>query len=142
MSIAALEASPATRPAAPARPADHPAPGAGGDDHGGPRRHLWLVAPPQTRASGWRRRIGAVLVVVTLLVLLVAAIGGMGASADLEDRVAGHVVLEPGETLWDVAVSTAPDGMDPRAQLAEIKDLNGFDTASVDAWTVVLLPAR
>jgi hypothetical protein len=142
VSIAALEASPATRPAAPARPAVHPAPGAGGADHGGPRRHLRLVSPPPTRASGWRRRAGAVLVLATLLVLLVAAIGGMGASADLEDRVAGHVVLEPGETLWDVAVATAPDGVDPRAQLGEIKDLNGFGTASVDAWTVVLLPAR
>lgn len=153
MSTAALEASP-PRPigtigsaevdrATPASgPGAHPAPAADGGDPTGPRRHLRLVTPPPTRASRWRRRVGAVLVLATLLVLLVAAIGGMGASADLEDRVAGHVVLEPGDTLWGIAVASAPDDVDPRAYLAEIKDLNGFDNSRVDPWTVVLLPAR
>ncbi len=138
MSTAALQASPAARPAPPTRLA----PGSGGDDHGGPRRHLRLVTPPPTRASTWRRRAVAVVLVLTLLLLLAAAVGQVGASADLEDRVSGHVVIEPGETLWDVAVATAPDGVDPRAQLASIRELNGFGGADVDAWTVVLLPAR
>lgn len=80
--------------------------------------------------------------VLALVVLLIAAVGQLGASADLEDRVAGHVVIEPGETLWDVAMATAPDGVDPRDQLAEIQELNGIRAADVDAWTVVLLPAR
>ncbi len=82
------------------------------------------------------------MILLVLIVLAIAGIGRVGASADLEDRVAGHVIIEPGQTLWDVAVSTAPDGVDPRAQLTAIKDLNQLNASDVDAWTVVLLPAR
>ena len=116
-----------------------------GSDHDGPRGgrpHLTLVVAPQTRASLWRRRVGAVAVLLVLMLGLVAGIDRIGASADLQDRVAGHVVVEPGQTLWDVAVSSAPDGVDPRAQLAAIKELNGLRAADVDGWTVVLLPAH
>jgi len=80
--------------------------------------------------------------VLTVVALLIAAVGQIGASADLEDRVAGHVVIGPGETLWDVAAATAPQGVDAREQLAAIEDLNGIRASDVDAWTVVLLPAR
>jgi hypothetical protein len=132
-----LEASPAARPSPP-----QPAPGAGGTGHGGQRPHLRLVSAPTSRASTWRRRTAAVLTMLAVVFLLAVAVGRIGASADLQDRVAGHVVIEPGETLWDVAVATAPDGTDPRAQLRAIQELNGIGGGDVDAWTVVLLPAR
>ena len=135
MSIVALEATPDARPSALPRPAH-------GGDHGRPGRHLRLVSPPPTRASSWRRRAGALLLMLVVVAMLIAAVGQIGASADLEDRVAGHVVIEPGETLWDVAAATAPEGMDTRAQLAAIEELNGIRASDVDAWTVVLLPAR
>jgi hypothetical protein len=89
----------------------------------------------------WRRRAVAVLALVLVAFLLTVAIGRVGAEAELADRVAGHVVVEPGQTLWEVAVATAPDGVDARLYLAEIQALNGLGT-DVDAWTVVLLPAR
>jgi hypothetical protein len=41
-----------------------------------------------------------------------------------------------------VAVATAPEGMDVRRQLADIEALNDLKAHEVDAWTVVLLPAR
>jgi hypothetical protein len=90
----------------------------------------------------WRRRLAAVVALVALAFLLTVAIGRVGAGAELADPVAGHVVVAPGETLWDVAVATAPPGVDVRQQLAELEALNGFTSGDVGAWTVVLIPAR
>jgi len=87
-----------------------------------------------------RRRIA--VVAVALLVALLGAVIGLevtSASAS-EPTVRGHVVLQPGETLWDVAVRSAPHGVDARRQLADIRRINGFSGGAMDAWTVVLLP--
>lgn len=98
---------------------------------------------PASRASAWRRRIGAVLVLVLLAFLLTVAIGRVTADAELADPVAGSVTIGPGETLWDVASATVPEGSDVRQQLDAIAQLNGFDgSAPIEPWTVVLLPAR
>lgn len=97
---------------------------------------------PATRASAWRRRIGAVAVLVLLAFLLTVAIGRVTAGAELADPVAGSVTVGPGETLWDVAAATAPAGVDTREQLEAIVDLNGFDGDAVEPWTVILLPDR
>jgi Tfp pilus assembly protein FimV len=100
-------------------------------------------APPApTRATYWRRRAVAVAVLLVVAFVLTALIGRVGAEAELEDKIAGHVVVQPGETLWDVAVATAPDGVDPREQLRAVAELNGLDSSSLDAWSVVLVPAR
>jgi hypothetical protein len=93
-------------------------------------------------AAIWRRRLVAVAALVVFAFLLTVAIGRVGAGAELADPVAGHVVVAPGETLWDVAVATAPPGVDVRQQLAALESLNGFTSSDVGAWTVVLLPAR
>jgi hypothetical protein len=94
------------------------------------------------RTTIWRRRLVAVALLVVLAFALTVAIGRVGAGAELDDPVAGHVVVTPGETLWDVAVATAPEGMDVRRHLADLEALNGFEDRDVAAWTVVLLPAR
>jgi hypothetical protein len=102
--------------------------------------------PTAGRAPGpatyWRRRLVAVGVLLAAAFLLTALIGRVGAEAELEDKVAGHVVVQPGETLWDVAAETAPDGVDTREQLRAVAELNGLEGDAVDAWTVVLIPAR
>jgi hypothetical protein len=95
-----------------------------------------------SRVTIWRRRLVAVALLVVFAFVLTVAIGRVVAGAELDDPVAGHVVVAPGETLWDVAVATAPEGMDVRRHLAELQTLNGFDGRDVAAWTVVLLPAR
>lgn len=92
---------------------------------------------PQGLAVARRRTI---VVVVVLLAVIGLLMGQLRADADLADRVAGHAVLEPGDTLWDLAAATAPEGMDTREYLAELVALNGFDGTAIDAWTVVLLP--
>ena len=89
-----------------------------------------------------RRRLVAVGLLVAVVFALGVVVGAAGADAELTDRVAGEAVVEPGSTLWDVAVESSPPGSDPREQLARIKELNHLDGSSVEAWTVVLLPAR
>jgi hypothetical protein len=97
---------------------------------------------PASRASAWRRRLGAVAVLVVLAFLLTVGVGRVTAGAQLADPVAGTETLAPGQTLWDVAAASAPAQVDTRDQLARIVELNGFESTAVDAWTVVLLPAR
>jgi hypothetical protein len=104
------------------------------------RPALRVVAP-----VGRRRTVGSRLVGLTLLAALllggVAAIAHLALDAPAGPAVAGHVVLQPGETLWDVAVRSAPAGVDPRRQLDTLRRLNGFGPGALDAWTVVLIPA-
>lgn len=94
-----------------------------------------------THATFVRRRLVAVGVLLALAFVLTVMIGRVGAEAELADPVAGHVVLEPGQTLWDVAVATAPQGVDVREQLADLRELNATD-GRLDAWSTVLIPAR
>jgi hypothetical protein len=100
------------------------------------------VVADESRALYWRRRAVVVLALVAGAFLLTGLIGRVGAEAELEDKVAGHAVVQPGETLWDVSVATSPDDVDPREHLGAIKELNGLDGSHVDAWSVVLIPAR
>lgn len=100
-----------------------------------------VTAPKRpTRGTYLRRRIVALLVLVAVIIAVTALV--TRADAGLDDPVAGQVALAPGDTLWEVAVATAPDGVDPREQLDAIVELNGFTTSRQPAWTVVLIPAR
>lgn len=87
-----------------------------------------------------RRRLGVVAGLVALALGLVLTFGGGAADAELSDPVAGTAVVEPGQTLWDVAEATAPDGTSTRAWLDRIRDLNDLPGDAIPAWTVVLLP--
>ncbi|MFA9446657.1 hypothetical protein [Egicoccus sp. AB-alg6-2] len=105
-------------------------------------RHADRVVRRPSTAVLWRRRAVAVLGLVLIAFALTVAIGRVGAEAELADKVAGHVVVQPGESLWEVAAATAPEGVDTRRHLDDLVRLNGFDSSQVEAWTVVLLPAR
>jgi hypothetical protein len=99
-------------------------------------------SPWPGRLRFWRRRVVVVVSLLTAAFLLTGLISRVGAEAELEDKVDGHVVVQPGETLWDVAVDTAPPGMDAREHLAAVRELNDLHGSHVEAWTVVLIPAR
>jgi hypothetical protein len=87
-----------------------------------------------------RRAVHLIAALLTLVLLTGLALGVASASS-AEPGVGGHVVLQPGETLWDVAVRSAPPGVDARRQLADIRQLNELGGGPIAAWTVVLLPA-
>lgn len=101
------------------------------------RRHARSVLRLTRRG---KLAIGALLAGAALGLFALLGVGT--GTAEPAAAVAGHVVVEPGQTLWDVAVGAAPAGSDPRAYLADLLVLNGFDGADVPAWTVVLLPTE
>ncbi len=101
-----------------------------------------VTASHPTQATFRRRRLGVLLLLIAVVLLVGAALGTVSAQAELDDPVAGHAVIEPGETLWDVARASAPEGVDPRAQLEAIRELNGIGGGDLAPWTVVLLPTR
>lgn len=96
---------------------------------------------PVRQARYVRRRIIAVGVLAALVFAVGVIVGSAGATAEISEPVAGYEVVAAGETLWDVAVRTAPDGVDPRSQLASLRDLNGIE-GNVAAWTVIAIPAQ
>ena len=105
-----------------------------------PRPQLTLVPPVARGRNRGIRRLAVILAAALLLGVGVASVAA--ASSDRAEPVAaGHVVLQPGETLWDIAVRSAPAGVDPRRQLDTLRRLNGFGPGALDAWTVVLIPA-
>jgi len=98
---------------------------------------------PTPRAVFLRRRALVLLLIVVALLSVGAVVGGRGSTAEagLASEIAGQTVLRPGDTLWDIAVATAPDGISVQQQLRALQDLNGLRSDQLPAWTIVLLPA-
>jgi hypothetical protein len=98
---------------------------------------LRLLARPRSSSRRTAVRVASALMVAVLAAMLTLGVAS-ASSPTLE--VGSHVVLQPGETLWDIAVRSAPPGVDARRQLADIRRINGFGGGPLEAWTVVLLP--
>ena len=102
-------------------------------------------AMPAIPAVHLTRRGRLLLTAVVLLALVVAALllsGGAPARAGTDPApatVGERVTVRPGETLWQIAERVAP-GSDPRETVARILDLNGLQTAEVQAGTALRLP--
>lgn len=91
-----------------------------------------------------RGRLVLAALSLVLVVLSAGAVGGLPAIAGTGDTapVAGqHVTVRPGETLWSIALRTAPQA-DPRQTVAHIIDLNALESSAVQAGSVLLVPAR
>lgn len=95
-------------------------------------------ADPHTR---WTRRLVALGVVVALVTALGVAAGTVVADAQRPAGSAGHHVVEPGQTLLEVAGATAPEGIGTRRQLQALREVNGLGADPVAAWQVLVLPA-
>jgi hypothetical protein len=110
-------------------------------------RHLRLVeAPPSSLAprgplQAWRRRLGVLVVLAALVVIAAQAFVGPDAEVTATVPVtAATVVVEPGQTLWEVAVQHAPEDVGTRAYVEQLAELNGVEASQLDAWQVLLLP--
>ncbi|MGI5164156.1 LysM peptidoglycan-binding domain-containing protein [Spirillospora sp. CA-253888] len=112
-----------------------------------PREPRPAPAPPPVRLT---RRGRVVLVAFAAIVLLVLFWLTMGPGAGAQDRgtppgSGGHrveyVVVEPGQTLWEIAVRVSGDG-DPRLTVQRIIDLNGLPGPIVQPGQRLRMPAR
>jgi LysM repeat protein len=78
-----------------------------------------------------------------VVVALFAAMMLFGSKAIATSTNAGPatatVVVQPGESLWSIAQTIAPD-QDPRATINDIKDLNGMNTAVVAVGQSIVVP--
>lgn len=77
-----------------------------------------------------------------VLALAVTAVFLLLTSADAEAKAATPVehVVAPGETLWALAATVADEGADVRPIVADIQELNGLASATIQPGQVLLLP--
>jgi Tfp pilus assembly protein FimV len=110
-----------------------------------------IPARPAARRAGSQaqvrltRRGRVVLFLVALITVLVVgfflgagsvATGERGTSPDTE-----IVMVQPGETLWDIASRITPAGDDVRETMFDIKRLNAMTTSALDAGQRIRVPA-
>ncbi|GGB97267.1 LysM peptidoglycan-binding domain-containing protein [Cellulomonas carbonis] len=84
--------------------------------------------------------------VMLLAVGLAGAVGMTAQSAAARGPAApvpvvAHVV-EPGETLWEIAARTAEPGQDVRDVVADLTELNGLPDVALEAGQQLLVPVR
>ena len=109
-----------------------------------PRRAV-LGAAPATRLRLTRRgrRVLAFLASVPAIVALSIAIISGGGALATSDSGAGaafeKVTVMPGDTLWSIAESVAPQA-DPRDVVDAIMRLNALPSGSLDAGETIALP--
>jgi LysM domain len=106
-------------------------------------RHVAPAARPPMTLTRRGRLLLTVLSLLTMVAVAVLATGGVPASAGSEPGAAAtaeRVTVRPGDTLWAIALREAP-GVDPRATVDAILDLNALESSAVRAGTVLLVPA-
>lgn len=89
------------------------------------------------------RRGRLVVFFAVVVVVMLAAMMMFGSMANATATNAGPatatVVVQPGESLWSIAQTIAPD-QDPRTTINDIKDLNGMNTAVVAVGQSIVVP--
>lgn len=113
------------------------------------RRHLRVVEGPAASLAptgplqAWRRRIGALLVLAAIVYLVgQALVGPTEAAAPATVPVStATVVVQPGQTLWDIASTHAPADTSTWTYVDQLAELNGVSNGALDAWQVLRLPS-
>jgi len=76
-----------------------------------------------------RRRLA--ILIAGLAVIVGVILGGSGGTAVASKPGAPtSVVLQPGDTLWSIASEYAPDGIDPRAYVHALEQINDLEGAA------------
>jgi len=86
------------------------------------------------------RRVLAGLALVPLVLGMVLT-GSHGAAASGSAPSTVEIVVHPGESLWDIAV-TIDSEVDPRKTMWEIQQLNHMTTSRLDSGQALLVPSR
>lgn len=91
------------------------------------------------RAQIRRRRAGLALVALGTVVVSIFASGPDGSAPASAPGAPRAIVIQPGQTLWDVAERYAPEGIDPRAYVDALGRLNELE-GSLMAGARIRLP--
>ena len=93
---------------------------------------------PDYRLTRRGRLVVFVLAFLALVAIGLACAGGSMATGERE--ATETVVVEPGQTLWEIA-SSASEGRDVRDMMDHLVDLNGLDSVALDAGQRLEVPA-
>ncbi len=96
-----------------------------------------LAHVPVYRLTRRGRLVVFLLAFVALVAIGVAFAGGSMATA--EPEATETVVVEPGQTLWDIA-SEASEGRDVRDMMDHLVDLNDLDSVVLGAGQQIAVP--
>ena len=103
----------------------------------------WLdadgVLPPLRLTQRGRRVVAGLSIAIGLSIAAVTAAVVQVSGGGLELAGVSTVVVQPGDTLWSIALQAAPDE-DPRGVVDEIVDLNGLGGVGVVPGQVLELP--
>ena len=107
-----------------------------------PRSTITHGGAPHLRLTRRGRAVFTVLAVFPLAIAaLIVALNGGGATATA-DRSTGHfhyVTVEPGQSLWQLAESVAPNA-DPRDVIVEIVSLNQLGNSVIHPGEQLAIP--
>ena len=106
----------------------------------GPTRRR-VAAQGRPAASGLRmtRRGRLVVLAFALLVVLLPGAWRAMATAQVEGPTTVAVTVQPGDTLWGIAAEIDP-GADPRALIAEIREMNALTQSGLVPGQVLVVP--
>jgi len=95
--------------------------------------------PTPVRLTRRGRRLVAMMALLPMAVFLWFNSSHGAAAAD-HSPATRTVVVQPGQTLWDVAVATKP-GNDPRQTVFELKKVNHLTSSDVWPGQAIVVPA-
>lgn len=99
-------------------------------------------AHAMTSSAVYHRRQAMVAVVaLAVAVAVVVTVAGTGQSSDSAPAAPAVVVVEAGDTLWDLALPHVPAGVHPTAFMARVAADNDVDPRHLEPGTVLRLPA-
>ena len=86
--------------------------------------------------------LGVLSVVFLLLVVMFSGRLSADAGTSMADqgRATGVVVVQPGESLWQIAKAVSPQA-DPRETITLIRELNALGDSTVVAGQSIVVPA-
>lgn len=95
---------------------------------------------PGRRTLTPRGRIAAVLLAVLLALAGFAAVFPQVARSDMGDMAVTSYTVRPGDTLWDYAARITPAGGDVSETVATLMELNGLQSAGIEAGQRLVVP--
>lgn len=95
------------------------------------------------RAGGtaWRVRWDRVVLLLGALAVIAATVLAASASSSASPAAVTAVVVERGDTVWDMAARHASPGVDRIGYVRRVVELNGVDASALQPGTVLLLPS-
>ncbi|WP_234032762.1 LysM peptidoglycan-binding domain-containing protein [Paenibacillus faecalis] len=106
-----------------------------------------LQEETHNQVSLWHRIIDGIQTRAgkSLLILMIVVLGCTGAfsvfAGEVEEpRAEKNVIIQPGDSLWSIAVAHKPEKMDTRVYISSIREANELKGLDIQAGDVLSLP--